>query len=49
MINPFVLNSGGNGNYVLSTSLTGYERGFGGVVPMRKDGYGIFYNLCKEE
>ncbi|PIK59109.1 putative peroxisomal carnitine O-octanoyltransferase [Apostichopus japonicus] len=46
---PLYTRSGGNANFVLSTSLTGYDRTFGGVVPMREDGYSVFYNLCKED
>ncbi|ULT81359.1 hypothetical protein L3Y34_011327 [Caenorhabditis briggsae] len=39
--------SGGNGNFLLSTSFLGYnENGcFGYVVPMCKDGYGAFYRI----
>ncbi|XP_039268283.2 peroxisomal carnitine O-octanoyltransferase-like isoform X2 [Styela clava] len=37
--------SGGNGNFVLSTSFTGYTNAAGGVVPMRDDGYGTFYKI----
>ncbi|CAA92129.3 Choline/carnitine acyltransferase domain-containing protein [Caenorhabditis elegans] len=41
--------SGGNGNFLLSTSFLGYhENGcFGYVVPMCKDGYGTFYRINK--
>ncbi|KAJ8024587.1 Peroxisomal carnitine O-octanoyltransferase [Holothuria leucospilota] len=46
---PSFFKSGGGGNFVLSTSLLGYWEGYGEVAPMREDGYGIFYNLCKEE
>ncbi|KAB7494235.1 Peroxisomal carnitine O-octanoyltransferase [Armadillidium nasatum] len=35
--------SGGGGNYVLSTSTSGYTYGLGGVAAMIKDGYGVFY------
>ncbi|RXG61022.1 Peroxisomal carnitine O-octanoyltransferase [Armadillidium vulgare] len=35
--------SGGGGNFVLSTSTSGYTYGLGGVAAMVKDGYGVFY------
>ncbi|CAK8697219.1 unnamed protein product [Clavelina lepadiformis] len=37
--------SGGNGNFVLSTSCVGYFHGQGGVAPMVEDGYGFFYRI----
>uniref|UniRef100_A0A1I7U0T0 Carn_acyltransf domain-containing protein n=1 Tax=Caenorhabditis tropicalis TaxID=1561998 RepID=A0A1I7U0T0_9PELO len=44
---PSFAASGGNGNFLLSTSFLGYnENGcFGYVVPMCKDGYGAFYRI----
>lgn len=41
--------SGGGGNYVLSTSLTGYTPIGGGVGPMVPDGYGVFYNIMPDK
>ncbi|NWU13581.1 OCTC octanoyltransferase, partial [Cephalopterus ornatus] len=37
--------SGGGGNFVLSTSLTGYTRFSGSAVPMVQHGYGFFYSI----
>ncbi|NWZ72304.1 OCTC octanoyltransferase, partial [Acrocephalus arundinaceus] len=37
--------SGGGGNFVLSTSLTGYTRFGGSAVPMVQHGYGFFYSI----
>lgn len=37
--------SGGNGNFVLSTSTCGYTGMSGGTSPMCQDGYGCFYNF----
>ena len=37
--------SGGNGNFVLSTSTCGYTGMSGGTSPMVQDGYGCFYNF----
>ena len=37
--------SGGNGNFVLSTSFVGYTPVFGGVLPMCNNGYGCFYAI----
>ncbi|KAM9302990.1 peroxisomal carnitine O-octanoyltransferase isoform 2-T2 [Morus bassanus] len=37
--------SGGGGNFVLSTSLTGYTRFGGSVLPMVPHGYGFFYSI----
>ncbi|EGT59574.1 hypothetical protein CAEBREN_10705 [Caenorhabditis brenneri] len=44
---PSFAASGGNGNFLMSTSFLGYnENGcFGYVVPMCKDGYGAFYRI----
>jgi hypothetical protein len=39
----FVPYSGGGGNFVLSTSLVGYLRVQGVVVPMVHNGYGFCY------
>ncbi|CAD6193265.1 unnamed protein product [Caenorhabditis auriculariae] len=41
--------SGGNGNFKLSTSLLGYddEGSFGYVTAMCEDGYGAFYKICE--
>ena len=35
--------SGGDGNFLISTSLCGYSMITGAVSPMVYDGYGIFY------
>ncbi|CAG0892833.1 unnamed protein product [Cyprideis torosa] len=37
--------SGGDGNYILSTSFMGYVTFVGGLVPMREDGYSFFYTM----
>ncbi|NWR53327.1 OCTC octanoyltransferase, partial [Regulus satrapa] len=37
--------SGGGGNFILSTSLTGYTRFSGSAVPMVQHGYGFFYSI----
>jgi len=37
--------SGGNGNFVLSTSCVGYFHAQGGVLPMVEHGYGFFYRI----
>ncbi|KAF6085644.1 carnitine O-octanoyltransferase [Phyllostomus discolor] len=42
---PLFSRSGGGGNFVLSTSLIGYLRVQGVVVPMVHNGYGFFYNI----
>ncbi|XP_007531987.1 peroxisomal carnitine O-octanoyltransferase isoform X1 [Erinaceus europaeus] len=42
---PLFSKSGGGGNFVLSTSLIGYLRTLGVVVPMVHNGYGFFYNI----
>lgn len=43
------INSGGNGNFKLSTSLSGYLPMGGAVAAMCLDGYGVFYNICPTE
>ncbi|XP_037366516.1 peroxisomal carnitine O-octanoyltransferase isoform X1 [Talpa occidentalis] len=42
---PLFFKSGGGGNFVLSTSLVGYMRILGVVVPMVHHGYGFFYHI----
>ncbi|XP_036103334.1 peroxisomal carnitine O-octanoyltransferase [Molossus molossus] len=42
---PLFSRSGGGGNFILSTSLTGYLRVQGAVVPMVHNGYGFFYHI----
>lgn len=42
---PLFSKSGGGGNFVLSTSLIGYLRIQGLVVPMVHNGYGFFYSI----
>ncbi|POI28831.1 hypothetical protein CIB84_007419, partial [Bambusicola thoracicus] len=42
---PAFTASGGGGNFVLSTSLTGYTRFSGCAVPMVHHGYGFFYAI----
>ncbi|XP_027976329.1 peroxisomal carnitine O-octanoyltransferase [Eumetopias jubatus] len=42
---PLFSKSGGGGNFVLSTSLIGYLRTLGVVVPMVHNGYGFFYQI----
>ncbi|XP_064456216.1 peroxisomal carnitine O-octanoyltransferase-like isoform X2 [Ornithodoros turicata] len=45
---PSFVKSGGNGNFILSTSCTGYTPLVGCVAPMCKDGYGVFYSIEDE-
>ncbi|CAB4039178.1 Peroxisomal carnitine O-octanoyltransferase, partial [Paramuricea clavata] len=42
---PAWTKSGGDGNYILSTSLVGYIPVFGVTWPMVEDGYGTFYSI----
>ncbi|XP_058534087.1 peroxisomal carnitine O-octanoyltransferase [Ochotona princeps] len=42
---PLFSRSGGGGNFILSTSLVGYLRIQGVVVPMVHNGYGFFYHI----
>ncbi|XP_061441604.1 peroxisomal carnitine O-octanoyltransferase isoform X2 [Rhineura floridana] len=44
-LDPAFTRSGGGGNFVLSTSLVGYTRVGGAVVPMVHHGYGFFYRI----
>ncbi|XP_077160259.1 peroxisomal carnitine O-octanoyltransferase isoform X2 [Paroedura picta] len=44
-LDPAFSRSGGGGNFVLSTSLVGYTRVGGAVVPMVHHGYGFFYRI----
>lgn len=37
--------SGGDGNFVLSTSCVGFSKIIGGCSAMVKDGYGAFYSI----
>lgn len=45
---PLYSKSGGGGNFVLSTSLSGYLPMGGGVSPMCLDGYGVFYSITPD-
>lgn len=40
--------SGGDGNFILSTSFIGYSIVFGGVAPMCANGYGTFYKMLPD-
>lgn len=42
---PAFRKTGGDGNYILSTSCVGYSSEIGGVPPMRHDGYACFYGI----
>ena len=42
---PSYVKSGGNGNFILSTSTCGYTGMSGGTSPMCLNGYGCFYNF----
>ncbi|XP_034030719.1 peroxisomal carnitine O-octanoyltransferase [Thalassophryne amazonica] len=44
-MDPLYARSGGGGNFVLSTSLTGYSTVLGAVAPMVHHGYGFFYRI----
>ena len=41
----FLFCSGGDGNYILSTSILGYSQVLGVTWPMVEDGYGAFYSI----
>lgn len=45
---PLFSKSGGGGNFILSTSLIGYFRVQGVVVPMVHNGYGFFYQIRED-
>ncbi|XP_044280569.1 peroxisomal carnitine O-octanoyltransferase isoform X2 [Varanus komodoensis] len=47
-LDPAFTRSGGGGNFVLSTSLVGYTRVGGAVVPMVHHGYGFFYRIRED-
>ena len=40
--------SGGDGNFIISSSLLGYARVLGTTWPMVEDGYGTFYSIESE-
>ncbi|NXU72525.1 OCTC octanoyltransferase, partial [Oreotrochilus melanogaster] len=40
--------SGGGGNFILSTSLTGYSNFTGSTLPMVHHGYGFFYSIRED-
>jgi carnitine O-octanoyltransferase len=44
-IDPSFVKSGGNGNFVLSTSCAGYWNICGSVPPMIESGYSFFYGI----
>lgn len=44
-LDPSFVSSGGNGNFILSTSCNGYTPLIGCVAPMCKEGYGAFYSI----
>ncbi|GAB6033304.1 hypothetical protein CHUAL_013075 [Chamberlinius hualienensis] len=46
---PNWLKSGGNGNFILSTSLNGYMPTVGCVTAMCEDGYGVFYSIMPNQ
>lgn len=37
--------SGGDGNFLISSSCLGFSDTYGGCYPMCKNGYGIFYRV----
>ncbi|KAG1714794.1 Peroxisomal carnitine O-octanoyltransferase [Nymphon striatum] len=41
--------SGGDGNFILSTSLSGYSHLGGGTIPMCHNGYGLFYSILENK
>ena len=41
--------SGGDGNFVMSTSLCGYSEVTGACPPMVYDGYGVFYGIPNDK
>ena len=41
--------SGGDGNFVMSTSLCGYSEVTGACPPMTYDGYGVFYGIPNDK
>ncbi|XP_068611832.1 peroxisomal carnitine O-octanoyltransferase [Brachionichthys hirsutus] len=44
-LDPLYANSGGGGNFTLSSSLVGYTTILGAAVPMVHHGYGFFYRI----
>ncbi|XP_006824922.1 peroxisomal carnitine O-octanoyltransferase-like [Saccoglossus kowalevskii] len=44
---PAYVKSGGNGSFILSSSLTGYQATLAGVPPMCTNGYSVFYSFPK--
>ena len=46
---PAFTATGGNGNFVISSSCVGYLRGQGAVAPMVENGYGFFYRINDEK
>ncbi|CAK8681382.1 peroxisomal carnitine O-octanoyltransferase-like isoform X2 [Clavelina lepadiformis] len=46
---PMYAKTGGNGNFVLSTSFVGFFNSTGSVVPMLDDGYGVFYRIIDHQ
>lgn len=48
-LDPAYVKSGGGGNFVLSSSTTGYTPLVGGVAAMVQDGYGCFYNMLPDK
>ncbi|KAM3872650.1 peroxisomal carnitine O-octanoyltransferase-like [Diretmus argenteus] len=44
-MDPVYAESGGGGNFVLSSSLAGYTTVLGAVAPMVHHGYGVFYSI----
>ncbi|CAF1274412.1 unnamed protein product [Adineta steineri] len=45
---PSWIKSGGNGNFILSTSCTGFTISVGGTSPMCLNGYGVFYRISTD-
>ena len=47
-LDPMWRRTGGDGNFVLSTSFIGYTTVHGFVSPMCSNGYGVFYRVGEE-
>nr|XP_006817888.1 PREDICTED: peroxisomal carnitine O-octanoyltransferase-like [Saccoglossus kowalevskii] len=46
---PSYMKSGGDGNYILSTSMSGYSSVLAFMPPMCENGYGVFYSFPQNE
>ena len=49
LVSIVIFFSGGDGNYILSTSFLGFTPATGLVVPMCANGYGFFYSIIDNQ